>query len=406
MEQLIDWYFILIFFAGILGIVVAAILFFVNKNDTFSSRLLAGYLFCFSLLALNYALMTTSFFQRHPHFWRVLGWASFSYSPFAYLYVRSVLEQSYRFRKWDFLFFLPAVFHALNLLPFYLLPASDKLVIITNAANNKKLIASEPEDLWPDGWSIIARLSIGVIFTWAQFNLLKRWKSKILDTSEKEEQNVDTFKWLSLFTLIQAIFFGLVIFEFIFHFTNQPSLDYLIIFTISGTILFVSLYLLVQPSILYGMKGWLQEPEMVVFLPEISTSKVETVPANKNTLSVEQGEAYKLALESHFRENLPFRKNGYTIGDLSHELNIPSHQLSAFINQEYGKNFNELINEYRVNYLSETIRSSNDHLQFTLEALGREAGFNSRAAFIAAVKKKTGKTPSELFGRRGESTPK
>jgi hypothetical protein len=53
MEQLIDWYFILIFFAGILGIVVAAILFFVNKNDTFSSRLLTGFLFCFSLLALN-----------------------------------------------------------------------------------------------------------------------------------------------------------------------------------------------------------------------------------------------------------------------------------------------------------------------------------------------------------------
>ena len=406
MEQLIDWYFIIIFFAGILGIVVASILFFVNKNDTFPSRLLAGFLFCFSLLALNYALMTTSFFQRHPHFWRVLGWASFSYSPFAYLYVRSVLEQSYRFRKWDFLFFLPAVLHALNLLPFYLLPASDKLVIINNAANDKKLIASEPEDFWPDGWSVIARLLIGVIFTWAQFFLLKRWKSKILDTSQKEEQNVDTFKWLSLFALIQAIFFGIVILEFIFHFTKQPALDYVIIFTISGTILFVSLYLLVQPSILYGLKGWLQEPQKVVSVPEIIPSKVETVSANKNTLSIEQGEAYKQSLESYFREKLPFRKNGYTIGDLSHELNIPSHHLSAFINQEYGKNFNELINEYRVNFLEESIKSSTDHFQYTLEALGREAGFNSRAAFISAVKKKTGKTPSELFGRRGENSSK
>jgi AraC-like DNA-binding protein len=154
------------------------------------------------------------------------------------------------------------------------------------------------------------------------------------------------------------------------------------------------------------MKGWLQEPEILVSVPENISSKVEVIPVKKNTLSMEQGETYKHALESHFRENLPFRKNGYTISELSHELNIPSHQLSAFINQEYGKNFNELINEYRVDYLAETIKSTTDHFQFTLEALGREAGFNSRAAFISAVKKKTGKTPSELFGRRGESALK
>jgi AraC-like DNA-binding protein len=41
--------------------------------------------------------------------------------------------------------------------------------------------------------------------------------------------------------------------------------------------------------------------------------------------------------------------------------------------------------------------------QYTLEALGQKVGFNSRVSFIAAVKKRTGKTPSELFGRRDES---
>jgi AraC-like DNA-binding protein len=32
--------------------------------------------------------------------------------------------------------------------------------------------------------------------------------------------------------------------------------------------------------------------------------------------------------------------------------------------------------------------------------MGRMAGFNSRTAFIAAIKKHTGMTPSAFFGRR------
>jgi len=403
MDQIIDWYFIVIFFAGILGIVVAFILFFVNKNDSFSSRILAGYLVCFSLLALNYALMTTSFFQNYPHLWRVLGWASFSFAPLGYLYTKSVLEQSYRFRTRDILLFIPAFLHFLNLLPFFILPATEKLEIIQNALKNTKLITSEPEGLWPEGWSVWLRVLVGLVSATGGMILLKKWKPKILGKAKNEKQNVSTFQWLLLFNLTQAIFWLMIIAEFILHFTKEPDLNFTIIFTITGSILFVCLYLLVQPSILYGMKGWLQEPEIIVADQGNIGSKVDIIPANKNTLSIEQGEAYKLALESHFTDKLSFRKNGYTIGDLSHELNIPSHQLSAFINQEYGKNFNELINEYRVDYLTDTIKSTMDHSQFTLEALGKEAGFNSRAAFISAVKKKTGKTPSELFGRRGES---
>jgi AraC-like DNA-binding protein len=165
-------------------------------------------------------------------------------------------------------------------------------------------------------------------------------------------------------------------------------------------ILFISLSLLARPSILYGFQGWIREPESVLFASG-TRMYLENTEEKKSSLTVEQGIAYKEALENHFQHNHPYRKSGYKIRDLSEELNIPSYQLSAFINQEYGKNFNELINDYRVDFMAGQLKEHPDKLQYTLEALAKEGGFNSRNSFFTAVKKRTGKTPSEFFGTRG-----
>jgi AraC-like DNA-binding protein len=103
------------------------------------------------------------------------------------------------------------------------------------------------------------------------------------------------------------------------------------------------------------------------------------------------------SLENHFKNNKPFIASGYKIKDLSSELDIPVYLISSFINQEYGKNFNELINDYRVDYIADVLKESPDSQNFTLEAIAKSAGFNSRNTFIGAVKKKYGKTPSAHF---------
>jgi AraC-like DNA-binding protein len=400
MQHIADWYFSIIFFSGILGFVVAALLLFVNKTDTFSSRLLAGFLVCISLLAINYGLMVTTFYLRHPHLWKIFAWASFSYAPFAYLYVRSVLQQSFRLKKTDYLLFLPALLFTLNLMPFYFLPTAKKLEFVKLNIFDSKMISKEPEGMLPFGWGIWARILLGILTTIGQFVILNKSKNKIIEATPYSVQNVKTYKWLFTFTCTMAAFYLLLVVEFIFHFSSNSNYNYPVIFTISATIVFVCVSLLIRPAILYGITGWLQKPASSNFLTPLKIADT-TVPINKNSFSIEQGKAYKKLLESHFSKNLPFRKIGYTIGDLSNELAIPSHQISAFINQEYGKNFNELINEYRVEYLNDLVQSSTNHLQFTLEALGKDAGFNTRAAFISAVKKETGKTPSEFFGRKG-----
>ena len=75
-------------------------------------------------------------------------------------------------------------------------------------------------------------------------------------------------------------------------------------------------------------------------------------------------------------------------------MGIPSYLLSAFINSEFGMNFSEFINNIRVSYLIDIFKKNPNYLnKYTFEVLGEMGNFNSRTAFILAVKRKTGKPP-------------
>lgn len=82
-----------------------------------------------------------------------------------------------------------------------------------------------------------------------------------------------------------------------------------------------------------------------------------------------------------------------SLDELSSALDISKYHFSQLINQELGKNFYELINDYRVEEAKELMNDPNyDH--FTLSSLGLEVGFNSKASFYRAFKRKTGTTPA------------
>lgn len=400
MQQLSDWYFAFVFFVTLLGFLVAGILFFVNKTESFSSKLLAGFLISIGILVLNNELMATRFFLNFPHLWRVTVFASFTFQAFGYLYVRTVLEQAFTFKKWDFLFFLPAILYPLTLFPFYFLPISEKLVIIQKIIADNSLIAIEPEGIFPPGLGSLSRAVFGICTTSAQFYLLLKWKQKTALSPKNQEQNLSTYNWLFYFTCCNASLFTVAFFLIAFQLTIFISIWHTVIFSITFTILFIVGYLLCKPEILYGMTGWLQKPagmDALTDAAQIPSLQKSIEERSRTSLTLEQGMAYKSILEKHFEENKPFIKGGYAMGDLARELSIPSHQLSAFINQEYGKNFNELINCYRVDYLEKLVAKEPEHLNYTLEALGQLAGFKSRASFYAAVKKKTGQTPAAFF---------
>lgn len=395
MQLTLEWYFIFSFFTGILGFLVACILYFLNHNQSLAPRLLAITLLILSSLVIINSLTFTNFFLAFPHIWRVFGWTHFVLPVVAYLYVHSVVNQSFSLRRKDYLLFIPAVIYTLCLVPFYILPTAEKLEIVRRFMEDRTLISLEPETLLLKSWAIPAKLIYGLILLFGQFWLLITWRKNELKRAYQIEQNAKTFRWLFLFTSVMSIFYILLIVEYSFHLSRRYDLSLMINFTFSINIFFICVNLLIRPSILYGFKGWLQETT-----PAISAGSevlISTTSPKKQCLTIDQGNLYKQKLEQFFEEKEPYRKTGYKIKDLSDDLDIPSYQLSAFINQEYGKNFNELLNDYRVDYLAKLATTSSDFYQYTLDALSKKAGFKTRTTFITAIKKRTNQTPSDYF---------
>ncbi|ARV14913.1 helix-turn-helix domain-containing protein [Polaribacter sp. SA4-12] len=79
---------------------------------------------------------------------------------------------------------------------------------------------------------------------------------------------------------------------------------------------------------------------------------------------------------------------------LANELDISSSKLSSIIKLFSDKNFNDYINEFRIE-LAKELLIHKDYINYTITSIGLESGFNSKSSFYATFKKHTGLTPTE-----------
>ena len=375
-----------------IGFLVSIILYINNKDRALSATLLAGILLCISLFAVNYTLMGTSFFVKYPHAWRIPAFFSGLMPPMLYLYVQSILNQQFKLRFRDYFLFIPAITYTINFLPFYLLSTEDKRALIVKMLINKQLVAQEIDGQFPLGWGILIRLGTGLLFCGLALVKIRKSKVALLIKGDEDTQNHEIYAWLYHLTYCVLFSFALLMLWFVLLLSKVFELYPAVSLTSAGCILLICGYLLFKPNILYGLKGMIIQPSLSS--EEAIEDRLHKIDISNHPktsfFTTEMRTEMSVRLENHFKNNKPFLAAGYKIKDLSQELGIPIYLISLFINQEYGKNFNELINDYRVDYVEDLLKQSPDSQSFTLEAIAQSAGFKSRNTFIGAVKRNLG----------------
>lgn len=120
----------------------------------------------------------------------------------------------------------------------------------------------------------------------------------------------------------------------------------------------------------------------------------------RSSLSHEQATLYAHRVLDHLESERPYLDGGLRLADVSEHLGMTEHHLSQAINQVCGKNFFELINEFRVEEVKRLLVDP-EKATYTVLAVGFEAGFNNKSSYNKAFKTVTGMTPSEYRRAQG-----
>ncbi len=120
-------------------------------------------------------------------------------------------------------------------------------------------------------------------------------------------------------------------------------------------------------------------------------TEAEVVPV-KDSISVPGIDGLAHRLDQLNRENQPYLNPSLTLSDLASMLGTNQTYMSAFINQQLGLNFNDYLNNLRVQHASKLLINPDN--RYSMEQIFEMSGFNSKSTFYTAFKKHAGVSPA------------
>jgi AraC-like DNA-binding protein len=132
----------------------------------------------------------------------------------------------------------------------------------------------------------------------------------------------------------------------------------------------------------------------ISFRPKYLDDSIENLKINQ--LFVKQNVIAFEDFEFLFYKNHYYLNINASLEDFALKLNQSKEEVSDYIKSELELNFTELVNQNRVEYLQQLLRSKK-YESFTIEALSEMSGFGTRRSMYNYFNKYVGMTPSEFI---------
>ncbi len=300
------------------------------------------------------------------------------HGPFLFFYISALIDHKDRFRKEKLLHFIPFILFNLYIVIASFSPEISEQINLdhTESAHGAPLLLNV---------FLLLTVISGPFYFIISILLLKKLDINIFNNfSTYENVNLDWLRRLVYtFGLIWTV---LMIFATIHHVFQMFSW----IFCTHGLTLSLSAFI-----ILIGYYG-LKQKEIFIQYPNLNTEYV-TEPKTKYAgmlLKNEDIEQYVSKIRHFMAAEKPYLDADLTLPELANRLDIPSHHLSRVINEHFGINFFDFINQYRIEEVKARIDNP-EYRNLSLLGIAFDSGFNTKSAFNRVFKKMTGFTPSE-----------
>lgn len=337
----------------------------------------------------------------------------FLYAPLFYFYLRRLLFDTRRpMRNWTF-HFIPVVVQFFAYLPYLLMDSKDfqlKLVNHDPTLRGLFLVMGLLALAFNSGYWLVCRRTIRAYKRHNESSISYEQNLNYLNTV-LTIQSVCLLLWAFLYVLI-AVSQG-ASFELVPIAERNVDAIYLAFSTITYFLGYVAVHqpeifklpqprpAASQPAVLFEevVSPLIEEPTEHPAEPA-ALAALDVLPAPETRAArpapLPDLEALQQLVDAHMIQQKPYTNPNLTIHELAGNLRMPPHTLSRVINEGFGKNFFDFVNQFRVEELKQRMddpRSRN----YTLLSLAFDVGFNSKTAFNRAFKKLTGQTPKEYF---------
>jgi AraC-like DNA-binding protein len=364
---------------------------FTKIENRDANKWLAFLLTAVSLHLLEYAADISGIALKYPFLVAITYPLLFCMGPLYFLYCRYLLDKDYHTSCKTLLHFIPAVLVLLLMLPFYLMPASEKVIYLQGLSSNGTLEI-------PAGQLVFMGTHVfqTVAYVWISYQFIGKKEEEVKRISS-DVFSVRKLDWLRSFSFYFSIYLGLyfvLVVVLTFAHSFQIQIDYVMLFITS-----LSLY-----SIGYVAIG---NPEVFKSTQEMeateSVGNNTALPENGNNPDRYRDPELKDKLLHYMETNKPYLKSDLKISELADSLSVPYYQLSQLINNEFSVNFYDFINKYRLEEAKKLLIE--DTRNYKILSIAFEVGFNSKATFNRVFKNATGLTPSAFREKFSTSRP-
>ena len=298
-------------------------------------------------------------------------------APLLYQYVRSITVSQFRWKRAAFYHFIPfAIFLFYRIFMFVYdacQPGFDETQngIIMNDINNSLI---DPI------YTLISNVQM-IIYLSFTFQFFFQYRKKI--TQYYSNTYNLQLNWLRNF---------LFIYTFLFLYSLGQIFVDLIITDLHWTQMWWYHFFSGLAILYIGIKGYSTKTDSLTDLEFntvniINTDPIERTPSN-------EFDTDKTKIAAYFDTEKPFLNSELTLKILSKELGYSTNQLSEIINKGFQLNFNDFVNNYRVEAVKKALQAG-AHKEKSLVGIALDCGFNSKPTFNRVFKKLSNLSPTQ-----------
>jgi AraC-like DNA-binding protein len=375
MEQEFKWYDIITATVFILNIFVATIFFVKNFKISTTHKIISIILALLLLRTFSIHLLLTQEILNLPHFLLVSHLVSRIGLPLLYLMVVFEIQKRH-WKPYDLLHAIPWILYLSNFSNIFTLPAAEKVTLI------HKVLDQGYDFIWDQGLFLnetqvyLIRVVPFVFYILSMAYLLVKNFQRLSPALKDFFTAIIIFMALNLIPVLLSKLFNIAVLS-----------DVYVLNVIGfGSTLCMLLYFFFIPNFIFHN-----------FFLEAKTETDEN--DNLESVSDKQKEALLLhfeQIEKYILDSKCFTNPDLTVVKLSELTGIPPRKISQTLKVIRNQNFNQYINEIRINFLIEQPRQFNVEKQ-SIADIAFSLGFNSVNSFYTYFKDFVGCTPRVYF---------